>query len=93
MHSPARCPSGSRPSFADTSYRVVPGSKAAVFDAGTIAWACAIGNMCAHPITRRTEAVVRKVTDNLLRAFAAGPAGRTHHSIDNLAQLGIATNR
>ena len=31
--------------------------------------------------------MVRKVTENVLRAFAAGPAGRTHPARDNLAAV------
>jgi hypothetical protein len=33
--------------------------------------------------------VVRTVTDNVLRAFGQGPAGRAHPARDNLAALGI----
>jgi len=88
MHSAAPCPSGTGPPFADTSYHVAA-SGAGVFDAGTIAWACAIRNACAHPVARRTETVTRQVTDNVLRAFAAGPAGLAHPPRDNLAALHI----
>jgi hypothetical protein len=74
LHSPAPCPSGG-PAAADTTYYVAR-SGAGVFDAGTMAWACAAGPGCGRPIARRTHQVVQQVTDNLLTAFAAGPTGR-----------------
>jgi hypothetical protein len=89
LHSPASCPSRT-PGFADTTYYVAP-SGAGVFDAGTIAWSCSVGPRCAAPISGPTHAVVQKITDNLLTAFARGPAGREHPAQDNLAQLGIAS--
>jgi hypothetical protein len=89
LHSPARCTSGTGVAFADTTYYVAR-SGAGVFDAGTIAWACAITDSCATPVSPRTESVTRRVTDNLLRAFAAGPAGTRYPARDNLAALGIA---
>lgn len=88
LHSPTNCPNDA-PGYADTSYYVAH-SGAGVFDAGTIAWSCAVGSDCP-PVARRTHQVVRKVTDNLLIAFAKGPAGRAHPAHDNLARLGIAS--
>lgn len=76
MHSPAACSNGS-PGFADASYYVAR-SGAAVFDAGSIAWACNVAPRCAGTTYRPTHAVVRRATDNILRAFAEGPAGRIH---------------
>lgn len=76
MHSPAACPNDS-PASADASYYVA-NSGAGVFDAGTIAWSCNVGPSCAGTLYRPTHAVVRRITDNILRAFAKGPAGRTH---------------
>ena len=90
LHSPTSCPSGSSgPNFADTSYYVTAGN-AGVFDAGTIDWVCAIRAACPFPISRRTETVIRDVTDNLLRIFSIGPAGDHHPAHDNLAALGIS---
>jgi hypothetical protein len=91
LHSPARCPSGS-PTHADASYYVAR-SGAAVFDAGSIDWACAVSTNCHGQVPDRTGGVVRTVTDNLLRAFARGPAGRTHPAHDNLTALGIVSQR
>jgi hypothetical protein len=88
MHSPTNCKSGTGATHADASYYVAA-SGAGVFDAGTIAWACSIYDKCAVPVSARAEQVARQVTDNVLRAFAAGPAGRQHPVRDNLAALGI----
>jgi hypothetical protein len=87
LHSAFECPGGVA-SHADATYYVAR-SGAAVFDAGTIDWVCAVGGGCSA--TRRTARVVRAVTDNLLRAFATGPAGRSHPARDNLAALGIGS--
>lgn len=88
MHSPTKCPQNT-PSHADVSYYVAP-SGAGVFDAGTIDWTCIVGGSCHGRATSRTHLVVRQVTDNLLTAFAKGPAGGAHPAHDNLAALGIA---
>jgi hypothetical protein len=98
MHSPARCP-GNYPADADASYYVAP-SQAAVFDAGSINWACEAAPHCIDQDYRRTHAVVQHVTDNVLKAFASGPAGRSHpvrlgsaHRRGEDVQPGIARQR
>ena len=83
LHSPQRCASGAA-STADTTYYTVP-SGAGVFDAGTIDWTCDVGGGCKA--SGITATVVRQLTDNLLRAFAAGPAGRAHPAVDNVAAV------
>jgi hypothetical protein len=85
LHSPVRC--HGRASFADATYYTAP-SRAGVFDAGTSSWVCQLGGACAagHR-SAATARVVRAVTVNLLRAFAAGPAGRHHPSRSNLARF------
>jgi hypothetical protein len=88
LHSPVRCPGGS-PTHQDTTYYVAK-SGAGVFDAGTIDWACDVRGGC-HA-SGPTHRVIRQVTDNVLRAFAAGPAGRAHPARDNLAALGISAH-
>lgn len=89
MHSPTNCP-GNSPSHADVSYYVAK-SGAGVFDAGTIDWVCTMGGGSCHGrISGPTHRVTLQVTDNLLRAFARGPAGREHPAHDNLAALGIS---
>jgi hypothetical protein len=87
LHSPTDCPNDT-PAYADASYYVAR-SGAGVFDAGTIAWSCAVGPRCP-PVNGLTHRVVRQVTDNLLLAFAKGPAGTAHPARDNLARLGIS---
>lgn len=74
LHSPVDCPNGI-PAYADASYYLAP-SGAGVFDAGTIRWACAVYGDCDGRVAPATGLVVRTVTDNLLRAFAAGPAAQ-----------------
>lgn len=83
-HSPFQCPQGLA-SAADTTYYSAP-SGAGVFDSGTMLWVCAIYNGCRvdDPFT---GSVVRRVTDNLLLAFATGPAGRAHPARDNVAEF------
>jgi hypothetical protein len=91
LHSPVHC-SGAAvrgPSFADTTYYTAP-SGAGVFNAATSSWVCQLSRACAT--TRRsplTARVVRTATVNLLRGFAAGPAGQDHPSRSNLARLGL----
>ncbi|MDH2415940.1 N,N-dimethylformamidase beta subunit family domain-containing protein [Nocardioides sp. CER19] len=64
-------------------YYTVP-SGAGVFAAGTLRWGCALADHCDVPLRRATTRFVRVVTDNLLRAYAAGPVGRSHPAQDNL---------
>jgi hypothetical protein len=51
-------------------------------------WVCAMrGPACGHGLTRAARRFVDRATQNLLRAFAAGPAGHAHPAHDNLAQV------
>jgi hypothetical protein len=85
-HSPVVC--RGHPSYADTSYYTVS-SGAGVFDAGTMRWVCALGGGCRnHGVTDAATAFVEQVTNALLRAFAAGPAGNKHRATDNLDSIG-----
>jgi hypothetical protein len=87
LHSPVRC--HGRASFADVTWYTAP-SGAGVFDSGTSSWVCQLQAACApgrrSPLTAK---VVQAVTVRLLRAFAAGPAGRLHPSRSNLARFRI----
>ncbi|MFJ2029274.1 N,N-dimethylformamidase beta subunit family domain-containing protein [Streptosporangium sp. NPDC087985] len=86
--SPVAC--GGRSTVAHSAYYTVP-SGAAVFSSGTMRWVCAMrGARCGHGVTGRAGVFVRKATRNLLRVFAAGPAGRSHPARDNLESLGLA---
>ncbi len=84
-HSPLTC--GGVSSHADTAYYTVP-SGAGVFASGTMRWVCALrGPYCGHGVTWAAAHFTKRATLNLLRAFAAGPAGRAHPARDNLAQI------
>lgn len=84
-HSPLTCDGVS--SFADSAYYTVP-SGAGVFASGTMRWVCALrGPYCGHGVTWAADHFVRRATENLLRGFAAGPAGRAHPARGNLAQV------
>jgi hypothetical protein len=70
--------------MATTTYYVAS-SHAGVFDAGTTYWPCVMSGDCLHlgPTPPAARAVVARVTDNVLAAFAAGPAGLVHASTPN----------
>jgi hypothetical protein len=59
-------------------------SGAGVFNASTLRWGCALVDRCDRPLGTRTRDFVRRVTDNLLRAYAAGPVGREHPAHDTV---------
>jgi hypothetical protein len=84
-HSPVVC--HGKPSFADMTWYSAP-SGAGVFATGTMRWVCAMrGSACGHGVTGKAASFVAKVTENVLRAFAAGPAGRAHPARDNLKKI------
>ncbi len=77
-HSPLVC--GGQSSHADSAYYTTPNG-AGVFASGTMRWveglmAGSRDDRGDHGMGRRTAAFVTRTTENLLRAFAAGPAGR-----------------
>jgi hypothetical protein len=84
-HSPLRC--RFHASFSDVTWYTTA-SGAGVFDAGTSSWVCQLDRVCAagrnSPVT---SAAVRRITLNLLRAVAAGPAGLAHPSVPNVARF------
>ncbi|MFJ9695954.1 N,N-dimethylformamidase beta subunit family domain-containing protein [Kitasatospora sp. NPDC101183] len=89
-HSPVVCEG--RRSHADTAYYTVPGG-AGVFATGTMRWVESLdahgpgGGKADHGIDSRAGDLVRTVTETVLRAFAAGPAGHTRPAVDNLASV------
>lgn len=84
-HSPLVCDGVH--SYSDSAYYTTP-SGAGVFASGTMRWVCAMkGPYCGHGLTWKAHDFVDRATENLLRAFAAGPAGRSHPAHDNLAQV------
>lgn len=80
-HSPVKV--RGRSSFADMTYYTID-SGAGVFSTGTI-WF----ERHLFPGGTGTDAQIVKMMTNLLDVFTAGPAGHTHPSRNNLAQLGI----
>ena len=86
LHSPLRC-SGRR-SYSDAAYYTAP-SGAGVFDAGTGAWVCKLFSGCPADVPFAPDPRIQRITENLLRVFAAGPVGRTHPAVNNTVALGI----
>jgi len=76
-HSPVTC--RNRPSYSDLTYYSAP-SGAGVIDTGTGLWVPFLSDPNGQP------ALIR-ITDNILVAFAAGPAGRQHPSVRNWQTL------
>ncbi|MFB0632765.1 N,N-dimethylformamidase beta subunit family domain-containing protein [Streptomyces sp. AB3(2024)] len=89
-HSPVVCEG--RPSHQDSAYYTVPGG-AGVFATGTMRWVEALdasgdGHGGAnHGLDARAGALTTRVTENLLRVFAAGPAGRSRPARDNVEEV------
>ena len=83
-HSPLTCQGV--PSYADSAYYTHAGG-AAVFNAGTMRWVEAIYGDRPHGIGAAATAFVRRVTANVLRAFADGPAAARYPARDNLAAM------
>jgi hypothetical protein len=89
-HSPLRCQG--KADFSDATYYSAP-SGAAVFASGTIAWIAHLDPTCAPGTSCPGPALIR-ITQNLLAAFGAGPAGRAHPSVPNgdaVRQATVAT--
>ena len=87
-HSPVSCLGHA--SYSDSAYYAVR-SGAGVFASGTMRWVCAIrGTVCGHGVSVAAHRFVDRATENLLHAFAAGPAGRSHPAVDNVAQVNPA---
>jgi hypothetical protein len=72
--------------FSDSAYYTTPGG-AGVFATGTMRWVESMTGNGAHGIARHTARFTGRVTANVLRVFAAGPAGTAHPAQDNLADF------
>lgn len=89
-HSPVVCEG--RPSHQDSAYYTAPGG-AGVFATGTMRWVEALDASgdgrggANHGLDARAGALTTRVTENLLRVFAAGPAGRSHPARDNVKEV------
>ena len=80
-----------RHSYSDAAYYTAP-SGAGVFGSGTMRWVEALdaqgpGGGGDHGMDAKAGALTQKVTENLLRAFATGPAAHTHPATDNVAAV------
>jgi hypothetical protein len=82
-HSPLRCQG--KADFSDATYYSAP-SGAGVFASGTIAWIAHLDPTCPPGTSCPGPALIR-ITQNLLAAFGAGPAGRVHPSVANSAAI------
>jgi hypothetical protein len=70
--------------YADMTYYSAS-SGAGVFDAGSIHWICTLNGLC--PSSTTAQHIADVVTQNILMAFAAGPAGSAHPSQANVRQI------
>jgi hypothetical protein len=80
-HSPLTCRGVN--SYADSAYYTHSGG-AAVFNTGTMRWVASMGGLRMFGLDARTAAFTRKVTANVLHAFAEGPARAKYPAQDNL---------
>jgi hypothetical protein len=83
-HSPLTCRGVN--SYSDSAYYTHHGG-AGVFNTGTMRWVASFGGWHAFGLNGRTAAFTRKVTANVLRAFAGGPAAAKYPAQDNLAAM------
>jgi hypothetical protein len=80
-HSPLTCRGVN--SYSDSAYYTHSGG-AGVFAAGTMRWVACMNGLRTFGMNRRGTAFTRRVTLNLLRAFADGPAAAKFPARDNL---------
>ena len=83
-HSPLTCRGVN--SYSDSAYYTHHGG-AGVFNSGTMRWVAAIGGSHQFGMNRHTAAFTRRVTANVLHAFADGPAATKYPAHDNLASM------
>ncbi len=82
-HSPLTCQGVN--SYADSAYYTHSSGGAGVFNAGTMRWVESFGPPLYNwGITRQCGRFTRRVTANILRAFADGPAAARYPARDNL---------
>jgi hypothetical protein len=85
-HSPLTCRGVN--SYADSAYYTHPGG-AGVYSTGTMRWVESLGPPAyGWGITRACGRFTRRVTANVLRAFADGPAAGRYPARDNLGEMG-----
>jgi hypothetical protein len=74
-------------SYSDSAYYTHRGG-AGVFNAGTMRWVESFSGHNNFGINAAAGAFTRRVTANVLRAFASGPAARAYPAHDNLDAIG-----
>jgi len=83
-HSPVTCRGMN--SYADTTWYSAS-SGAGVFAAATFGWSPLMLEACPTGTPSTPVCKLQKVTENILRAFAKGPAGAAHPSVSNLSKF------
>jgi len=83
-HSPVTCRGVN--SYSDSAYYTHRGG-GGVFNTGTMRWVASFGRPYRFGLDRHTSHFTRRVTENLLRAYADGPAAAKHPAHDNLAAM------
>ncbi len=83
-HSPLTCRGVN--SYSDSAYYTHSGG-AGVFNAGTMRWVASMGNLRSFGLNARTARFTKRVTGNMLHAFADGPAAAKYPAHDNLAAM------
>lgn len=90
-HSPVTCGPAKR-TYSDMTYYTTA-SGAGVVAVGTMRWARAVeGPSTTLGIGHAGSTFAQEVTDNILRAMAAGPMGRAHPAVGDLAGLGASAS-
>jgi len=83
-HSPLTCRGVN--SYSDSAYYTHAGG-AGVLNTGTMRWVASFGGWYRYGLNRHTARFTQKVTTNVLRAFADGPAAHKYPAHDNLAAM------
>ncbi len=83
-HSPLTCRGVH--SYSDSAYYTHPGG-AGVFNTGTMRWVQSLAPVYGSELGPHPGRFTRRVTANVLRAFAEGPAAHAHPARDNLAAM------
>jgi N,N-dimethylformamidase beta subunit-like, C-terminal len=83
-HSPLTCRGVN--SYSDSAYYTHAGG-AGVFNSGTMRWVQSLLRPYGSQLTPECGRFTRKVTANILRGFADGPAAHKHPARDNLASM------
>jgi hypothetical protein len=83
-HSPLQCRGVN--SYGDSAYYTHHGG-AGVFNSGTMRFVASFGGPYEFGMNRHTGHFTRKIAENLLRAFADGPAAHKYPAHDNLDSM------